>query len=315
MPRFEPQIKAKKETSTEAELIIGPFEPGMGHTVGNALRRVLLSYLPGAAVTELRIENILHEFSTIEGIKEDVIEIILNIRKVNFKMDLPKPLIVTLDIEGITQAKAGNLHCPANIEVINKDLVIANLTTKKSTLKMELKVEFGRGYHLSDEQKAKVGVILFDADFSPIKRVSYKVEPARVGRVSDLDQVHFEIVTDGTTTPRDALYQAAAELNEHFNILKQETAVKRVWEEIKEEKRMPAQRKLKPIYLEEFNLPTRLLNALKEGGVQTIEDINNLGSEGIKKIKNVGPKSVTLINRVIEERQKEKEEKEQEKEE
>ncbi|MBU0708628.1 DNA-directed RNA polymerase subunit alpha [Patescibacteria group bacterium] len=303
MPLFDPEIKIEKETDTEAILLVGPLERGLGHTVGNSLRRVMLSYLSGAAVTEMRIGEVPHEFSTIKGVKEDVIELMLNVKRVNFKMDSLKPLIVTIEAEGVGKVKAGDLKCPAGLEILNKDLVLANLTDKKAKLRMELKVENGRGYALVDQQQAKVGVILIDADFSPVRKVAYRVEPVRKGRVSGLDQVVFEIVTDGSTTPRDALRQAAAVLEEHFSLLKEGAEVQVTWDETQEVKKEVEVVSSPPLeYLEELNLPTRLLNALKEAGVQTLEDIDRVGEEGLLKIKNVGPKSISLISKARETR-------------
>jgi len=296
--RFEPKIQIKKEEDREV-LVVGPFERGLGHTIGNGLRRTLLSYLPGAAVTEVIIDGVPHEFSTVPGLREDVIELVLNIKKIIFKMEVAKPLIVTLDATGPGEVKAGDLKCPTGIEVLNKDMVLAHLADKKSRLKMELKVEFGRGYHLVDQQKSKVGLILVDADFSPVKTVAYRVEPARVGRVTGLDQIVFDIKTDGSITALEALKEASGVLEEHFALLKGDIEVREVWHEDQVEKRVIPQKPPRPVYLEEFNLPTRLTNALREAGIQTIEDVKKAGLEKLKKVKNVGPKSVELLTQTL----------------
>ncbi len=298
----ELKLTIKKENETEGTLVIGPLQRGMGHTIGNSLRRVMLSFLAGAAVTEMRIEGVAHEFSTIKGVKEDVIEILLQVKKINFKMTVNKPLIVTLDVKGPATVTAGDLHCPSGIEVLNKDLVLAHLTDKKARLKMELKVELGRGYRIVEQEKARVGTILVDADFGPVRQVSYRVQPTRVGRQTGLDQVEMEIKTDGSLSPSEALREAATVLYEHFSFLQSGAVVRRTWEEEQGRPAAEVKRNLPemPVYLEEFNLPTRLLNALKEAGIQTLEDLQNTPAEKLNKVRNIGPKSLELLQQILE---------------
>lgn len=302
MPRFEPELKAKMESDSKGIVEIGPLEEGLGHTLGNSLRRTVLSYLPGAAVTEVRAEGVAHEFTAIEGIKEDMIEVLLNIKRINFKMEVKKPQIVTLEAEGVGEVTAGDLRCPTGVEVLNTDLVLANLTKEDAVLELRLKVEFGRGYRAVDKQKSKVGVILMDADFSPVRKVAYHVEPARVGRVSDLDKVVFDIETDGSISPEAALLQAAAVLEQHYGLIKQNVEVEQVWGE--DEQQLPKEKEEKPkkrrVYLEELNLPTRVLNALRKSGVETVEDLKELEEEELSSIKNIGPKSIEMIEESLE---------------
>lgn len=294
MARFQTKVKIEEQKADYGRFVIEPLEPGFGPTLGNSLRRVLLSSLAGAAITQVKIAGVAHEFSTLPGVKEDTVELILNLQRVNFAMTKKQPTIVSLSATGPKEVVAGDLRCPTGIEVVNKDFHLATLADKKAKLEFETTVEYGRGYRLA-ETGLPVGVIPLDSNFSPVKRVSYKVEATRVGRITNLDKLVLEIFTNKAARPKDVLAQAAAILVEQFRIIAGETLV--------EEALGPKQEKpeiLRPkIYIEELNLPTRVQNILKKAKVETVSDLEERGEEGLAKVKNVGPKTLKLILRKV----------------
>ena len=287
------------ETHKNRQVVaIEPLERGFGHTLGNALRRVMLGHLNGVAITRVKIDSAQHEFTSLPGVSEDAVELIQNLKGINFKMTQIKTTIVTLDASGEGEVTAGNLKCPTGIEVLNKDLHLATLADKKSKLKLELTVEYGKGYLLPDDhEKKSVGVILLDANFSPVQLVSYRIETARVGRVTDLDSLVMDITTDGSLVPKDAIQKAATILAEHFNLLAGDTSVFTP-REVKDTSVEPAP--TKSLYLEEIGLPTRVLNTLKKAGAETVDDLLEIGEEGISNIKNIGPKTAKMLMKKIE---------------
>ncbi|MCA9397338.1 DNA-directed RNA polymerase subunit alpha, partial [candidate division WWE3 bacterium] len=285
MPLLDTEVIINEKKDNYGKFTISPLDKGYGHTVGNALRRILLGSLNGASVTQVKFADASHEFTTIPGVKEDVVELVLALKKINFKMDKKQTTVVTLDITGPGTVTAGDIHCPAGIEVINKDLEIANLSDKNSVLKAELIVEYGRGYRLVEEKKTDVGAIFLDADFSPVKRVSYKVEDTRVGKLTDLDKLTLEIHTNGSFDCEEALKQAAAILVDQFALIAKGAEVERLESEKKVvKKEAPKQEKI--IYLEELELPTRVLNTLRKAGLEKAEDVVERGEEGLMEIKN-----------------------------
>ena len=307
MPLLETEVTKDEKKENYGRFIISPLDKGYGHTVGNALRRVLLSSLNGAAVTQVKFEEASHEFTTIPGVKEDVVELILRLKKINFKMEKKQTTVVTLDMTGPGTVTDEDIHGHAGLEVINKDLEIANLADKNSELKAELIVEYGRGYRLVEEKKGEIGTIYLDADFSPVKRVSYKVEDTRVGKLTDLDKLTIEIHTNGSFDSEDALKQAGAILVDQFDLISKGAEVERLESEKKVvKKELPTQEKI--IYLEELELPTRVLNTLRKAGLEQAEDVVERGEEGLMEIKNVGPKIATSV---LEKAQKAVEEKEE----
>lgn len=293
---LQTETKIIEQSKDFAKIAIEPLKQGFGHTLGTALRRVLLSYLPGAAITSVKIEGVSHEFSTLPGVKEDMVEFILNLKKINFKMESQKPTIVTLSSIGPKEILASDLKLPTGLEVVNKDLHLADLTGKKSQLNCEITVEYGRGYRLPIDEEGAVGTLLLDANFSPITRVNYKVESTRVGRITNLDRLIFEIWTNGALTPQEALKQAAAILVEEFEKIKGGARLIRLEEEEKKPGVLKAESVDKPkVYLEELGLPTRTVNSLKKGGIETIEDVKKAEEEGLTKVKNVGPKTIKMV--------------------
>lgn len=215
------QVKEGDSKGDLAQFIIEPLSPGFGLTIGNAIRRVLLSSLPGAAITSIRIDGVAHEFSTIKGVSEDVVDLILNLKQVRFKIDSSEPQVVVLDVKGPHLATATDFKCPTGIKVINKDAKVAELVAGGKLL-LEATVERGRGYlptELRKEDKLPIGVIAIDAAFAPIKRVNYQVENTRVGKMTNFDRLILDIETDGSISPQDALMQSADILVDHFSVL------------------------------------------------------------------------------------------------
>ncbi len=214
-----PKIIKKKDNKAVFE--IGALYPGYGVTIGNSLRRVLFSSLPGAAVTQVKIKGVSHEFSTIPGVLEDVINIILNLKQLRFKYYTEEPQKVELKIKGVKEVKASDFKTPTQVEIVNKDLYIASLTNPKAVLEMELTIEKGLGYSPVEQrkrEKIEIGVIALDAFFTPIRAVKYYVENMRVGRRTDFDKLRIDIETDGTITPEQAFSQASELLFRHFSL-------------------------------------------------------------------------------------------------
>lgn len=299
MPKLETQIKAEKQKKDYGKFIIEPLEPGFGHTLGNSLRRVLLSFLPGAAVTQVKIAGVPHQFSTIPGVTEDTVQLILNLKKINFKMDIKKPTVITLDKTGPGDVLAGDLSCPTGTEVVNKNEHLATLADKKTKLEIEILVKYGRGYQLP-EKNLGIGVLPIDSNFSPVTRVNYDVESTRVGKLTNLDKLILEVYTTGAVPPKDALQQAAAILTEQFSKIKGGVEAEKLPEEEKKEEEKKEPEKEKKIYLEEINLPTRIINILKKAGYETLNDLVGKTEEDFMQIKNIGPKTIALIREKLE---------------
>lgn len=285
-----PELKTREESENKATFIIEPLYSGYGMTLGNALRRVILSSLGGAAVTAVKIDNVSHEFSAIEGVKEDVVELILNLKRVRFKVYSDEPQFIVLQKTGKGEVKASDIKTGADIEIVNPDQVIATLDNAKSKLGMEIKVEKGRGYvpvESREQEKLEVGMIAVDALYSPIQRVRYNVENTRVGQMTDLDRLVMEIETDGTTAPADALSQAAEILVDHFSVVAgkgQPSASAIDGEDHGENDAVK-------ISIEEVNFTPRTANALVNNNVKTIKDVLKLSDQELKELKGFGAKA------------------------
>lgn len=289
VPSF--QIKKEKETNDFGQFIIEPLEQGYGYTLGNVLRRVLLASLPGAAITQVKIGGVRHKFSTLAGLKEDTIELILNIKQIRVKYEGEKAIRLRLEKSGPGEVKAGDIKTPAQVEIVNKDQVLANLADRKAKLKVEFQVETGVGYLLAEERKTeKIGVILVDAAFSPIKRVNYRVEATRVGRRANLDRLVLEITTDGTIKPSQALKKAAKTLAAFFNQIVKPKKLKVKKEEVK-----TISGEAMKLTVEELELPTRIVNALRKGGYGTVSDLSAAQTADLAKVKNLGEKSIGTV--------------------
>lgn len=292
-------IKSQKETADYGEFVFEPLEQGYGHTLGNALRRVLLTSLPGAAVTQVKIGGVRHQFSTIEGLKEDMVELILNIKQIRLKYKGEKPVKIRLEAQGPGEVKTGKIKAPAGVEIVNPDHILGHLADKKSILKLEMVVESGLGYLLAEERKSDaLGVIPVDASFSPVIRVNYQVEATRVGRRTDLDRLILEVTTDKTIPPGEALKEAAKILAAFFKQIVEPKEVS-----VEEEKKDELPSEVLRLTVEELNLPTRIANALRKGGYETVADLTAATVADIAKVKNLGGKSTKVIQAALSEKE------------
>ncbi len=292
------KIKTELEKDNYAKMTVEPLDSGFGHTLGNGLRRVLLSALDGAAVTSVKIDGVAHQFSTLNGVLEDVIELILNIKKIRIKVASEKPIRLILKASGKKEVKAGDFEIEGDGQIVNPDLHVATLTDAKAKLNMELTAQQGKGYSMAEERKTdEIGVISVDALFTPVEAVNYSVEPTRVGRRADFDKLVLEVTTDGTLKPIEAVNKAAKILSESFQ---------RVYEPVAEEEVEESSPKISDEVLkmtvEELDLPVRITNALKAFEVNTIEDLINVPKSQLMKAKNLGTKSVLLISEKLAER-------------
>jgi len=285
------QIKKEKETDQYGSFIIEPLAQGYGNTLGNALRRVLLTSLKGAAIVQVKINGIKHRFSTLEGLKEDIIELILNIKQIRLCYDGEKPAELKLEKAGPGEVKAGDIKVPAKVKIVNPDLVLGSLATKNHRLKLEMLAESGYGFVPAEEREVeKLGVIPLDASFSPVQRVNFRIEATRVGRRTDLDRLILEIFTDGTIKPGQALKEAAGILVDYFQ---QVVEPKRAPREKKKIEEFPAE--VLKLTVEEIDLPTRIANTLRKGGYGTVEDLAKTTYLDLVKIKNLGEKSIKIV--------------------
>lgn len=287
------QISEVEATADKAKLIIEPLEQGYGHTLGNSLRRVLLSSLPGAAITAINIDGVDHQFSTLEGVSEDVIELILNLKQVRVKAQENESGIMRLNVKGPKEVTAADIKPESGFEIMNLDQPIAVLAKGKS-LDIEMTVETGIGYAVSNQEENEVvGQIDLDALFSPVVKVSYKVEATRVGRRTDFDRIVMDVQTDGTITPLEAVKQAAQILAKQFAQVFNPVVIE---EKVEEPLLSPEEAETLRLTVEELDLPTRIANALRKGGFKTVGDLVGAKKEEVAKVKNLGGKSVDLIN-------------------
>lgn len=292
------KIKLEKESENYAQIAIEPLEAGFGHTLGNSIRRILLTSLEGAAITSVKIDGISHRFSTIDGVLEDVIEIILNLKKIRLNVHSEKGIKLSLKVSGKKEVTAKDLEIEGDGEIANPDQHIATLTDNKSKLTMEMEAIKGKGYSVSDERKInQIGVISVDALFTPVISVNYNVEPTRVGRSNDFDKLILDVTTDGTITPLDAVNQAARILSEAFRKIYEPD----LEEEVEELDSKVSDEVLK-LTIEELDLPVRITNALKAIEINNIEDLINMPRPQLLKAKNLGTKSISLISEKLAER-------------
>ena len=281
-----------------ASVVIEPLEPGYGHTLGNALRRVLLSSLPGSAITMVRIDGVDHQYSTLEGMTEDVVEMILNLKQVRVKATTSEDAAtINLEAKGPGEVTAADMKPEAGIEVVNPEQHLLTLA-KGQSVKLEATVEAGVGYQTAHENKSEIiGEIPVDALFSPVVKVSYQVEQTRVGRRTDFDKIVMQIQTDGTISPLDAVNSAAKILSRQFQ---------QVFDPVLPEPEdvgpelTPEEAETLRLTVEELDLPTRIANALRKGGFKTVADLQSAPRVTITKVKNLGEKSVEIIDEALE---------------
>lgn len=298
-PRIE--CVEASEDNTYARFTIEPLERGYGNTLGNALRRVLLSSLPGAAVTSVKIEGVLHEFSTIPGVVEDTTEIILNLKKLRFKMHQKEA--VTLRLEAVSEGTvtgADIIAADADIEVLNPDQIIATLDTNGKLI-AELTVASGRGYSPAEQNKTEdqpIGVIPVDSIFSPVQRVNFQIENTRVGQVTDYDKLTLEVWTDGSTTPEEAISLSAKVLIEHLDLF---CSLSKKAEDIEVmvEKEEDDKDKTLEMPIEELTLSVRSYNCLKRAGINYVHELTQKTENEMVKVRNLGKKSLEEVQQTL----------------
>ncbi len=296
------EFEADSLTNTYGKFSAEPFERGFGTTIGNSLRRVLLSSLEGAAVTSIKIENVLHEFSSVPGVVEDVTDIILNIKKLRFKMHTDKPKTITIDVEGPGAVYGSHIDTDADIEVLTPDLLIATLD-KDTRFTIEMAVKKGRGYVSSEKNKEPdmpIGVIPIDSIYSPIQKVNFWVESARVGQETDYDKLIMEVLTDGSVRPDDAVAYAAKILKDHLGIFinfeEEGEMIETEAEEIEDKFNENLLRSVN-----ELELSVRSANCLKNANIKTIADLVQKSEGEMLKTKNFGRKSLNEIKEILSE--------------
>ncbi len=290
------------EDNTYGKFVVEPLERGYGTTLGNSLRRILLSSLPGAAVSSIKIQGVLHEFSTIPGVLEDVSEIILNIKNIAAVMYSDEPVMLKIEAEGSGEITAGDITTGSEVEILNKDLHIATLEDD-AKLYMELEMTRGRGYVPAERNKKDnqpIGVIPIDSIYTPVKKVNFKVENTRVGQITDYDKLTLEVWTDGTIKPDEATSLGAKILNEHLNLFI--TLTEHVNDvEIMVEKEEDKKEKVLEMTIEELDLSVRSYNCLKRAGINTVEELTQKTEEDMMKVRNLGKKSLEEVQQKLEE--------------
>ena len=282
-----------------AKFAIEPLERGFGQTLGNSLRRVLLSSLPGVAVSSCKIEGVQHEFSTVPGVKEDVAEIILNLKNISAVLHSDGPKLVTIDARGECEVTAGDIKCDEEVEIVNPDLHIATLNSD-AHLQMQITLEKGRGYVVADRNKTPnmpIGVIPVDSIFTPIRKVNYTVENTRVGQITDYDKLTLEVWTDGSIAPDEATSLAAKILNSHLLLFVNLT------DNVPTVDLMPAQddkqEKVLEMTIEELDLSVRAYNCLKRAGINPVAELVQRNQEDMMKVRNLGKKSLEEVEQKL----------------
>jgi DNA-directed RNA polymerase subunit alpha len=287
-PMFE--IKEEKKETNYGRFVISPLEQGYGLTIGNALRRVLLTSLPGMAITSVKISGVKHQFSMLSGMKEDTVEFILNLKKVRFSGSAEKPVKATLDVDKGGEFKAKDIKIGGGIEVANPDLVLGTLN-KGSKLSVDMTVESGFGFSPAEDRPSDtIGLIPVDASFSPIKRVSYKIEETRVGRLTNYDKLLLEIWTDGTIEADEAIKESAKVLIAYFSQVVNPKKVEKKEEAPKDDLGLVGK-----LSVEEIGLPTRVANALIKAGFETVEQLAHAKKGDLVKVRNLGEKSLKIV--------------------
>ena len=297
MIEFEkPNITKIDENKDYGVFVVEPLERGYGTTLGNSLRRVLLASLPGAAVTSINIEGVLHEFDTVPGVREDVMQIILNVKGIAVKSYVQDEKIIELDVEGPAEVTAGDILTDSDIEIVNPDHYLFTIG-EGSSFKATLTVNSGRGYVPADQNKkddAPVGTLAVDSIYTPVTKVNYQVEPARVGSNDGFDKLTLEILTNGTIIPEDALGLSARILTEHLNLFTNLTEIAIATDVMKEVDTASDDRVLERT-IEELDLSVRSYNCLKRAGINTVYDLTEKSEAEMMKVRNLGRKSLEEV--------------------
>ena len=293
------EVAEISEDKKYGKFVVEPLETGYGITLGNSLRRIMLSSLPGAAVSQVKIEGVLHEFSSIPGVKEDVTEIIMNIKSLALRnnSDTNEPKTAYIEYEGEGVVRAADIQVDQDIEILNPDLVIATLSGKDTKLYMELTITKGRGYVGADKNKTDdlpIGVIAVDSIYTPVERVNVTVENTRVGQITDFDKLTLDVYTNGTLVPDEAVSLAAKVLSEHLCLFI-DLSENAKTAEIMVEKEDDEKEKVLEMSIDELELSVRSYNCLKRAGINTVEELTNKTSEDMMKVRNLGRKSLEEV--------------------
>lgn len=299
MIEFEkPNIHKVEETDSYGKFVVEPLERGYGTTLGNSLRRVLLASLPGAAITSIQIDGVLHEFSTVEGVTEDVTQIILNLKKVSLKLDSEEQKDLEIDVKGPAEVTAGDIQGDGEVEVLNPDLYIATVADG-AELHIRMTADKGRGYLSANDNKARmddlaIGVLPIDSIYTPIERVNYTVENARVGQRNDYDKLTLDVWTDGSLTPTEAVSLGAKILTEHLAMFVNLTEEAQN-AQVMVEKEETHKEKMLEMTIEELDLSVRSYNCLKRAGINTVKELTDRTEADMMKVRNLGQKSLEEI--------------------
>jgi len=298
----KPNVSIKHKDDFSGEFIIEPLERGFGHTLGNSIRRVLLSSIEGVGITRIRVEGIMHEFSTLDGMKEDMIEFITNLKGVVFRMESDGPVLLKLEKKGPGTVKASAIKLSSDVEIVNPDAYICTLT-KKGKLNAEIRIEKNKGYKNAEENVVEgepLGVIPIDTIFSPVRLVRFKVENTRVGQMTNFDRLSINIKTNGSVKPEDVLSQASKIINDYMALLidlsDKESKGKPIFEEIEEE-----DKKQEYPSIEELELSVRAYNCLKREGIDSVEKLLEYSEDELLDIRNFGQKSIQEVKDKIKE--------------
>jgi DNA-directed RNA polymerase subunit alpha len=297
-----PEIKTVKEDENVGVFTIEPLYPGYGMTIGNSLRRVMLSSLPGAAVTSIKIKGVTHEFTSLPGVKEDALQMILNFKMLRVRVHQGDKHTLTLSVKGAKEVKAGDIKGNADVEVINKDLYLFTTVGPKAEIEIEIEVETGRGYIAAEDKKEKKSIseITMDSLFSPIEKISYLVENTRVGQATNFDKITMQITTDGSVSPKQAMADAARILVEQFSLIAGEREPTKI-KERKTSTPLLKDEKLDELSVEEVDFSTRTINALLKNNIKTIGQLAKLSIEDIGSLRGMGSKAQEEIGEKIKE--------------
>ena len=304
MQRFERaefEVKEYVESENYGKFILSPLERGFGTTIGNALRRVLLSSLPGAAVFSIKVDGVYHEFTSIPGVREDVSMIILQLKQLIMKIEDDEVYTLQISANGPCTVTAGDIICPAQVEILNKDLEIAHLENGVS-LEMELKAKNGRGYVSADVNKQRnqgssqgIGTVFTDSIYTPTEKVAYNVEPTRVGEEVKYDSLEMEVWTDGSINPQKALSMAAKILMDHLAVIANINDEVVVMEDVLKESGIEQQNKGQQLMIEDLDLSVRSYNCLKRAGIQTVDELTQKTEDEMMRVRNLGKKSLKEV--------------------
>jgi DNA-directed RNA polymerase subunit alpha len=299
-----PKVESDVLTRDYGRFVIGAMEQGYGVTIGNSLRRVLLSSLPGAAITSMRLTDVHHEFSDVPHVKEDVMQLMLNVKQIRMRMLGEGPMRMRVEVRGEGVVTAGDIIAPPEIEITNPDLYLFTTDSNKARLDIEFQVEAGHGYSPAEQRgKLPIGELPVDAIYSPVKRVNFEVEAARVGQMTNYDRLILEIWTDGTIRPQDALRQAALVLVQHLQLIAGVSLEEATPEGGAESKGIPSELGMKPI--EDLELSVRVYNALKRTGISTIGDLLDMIEKNggtLTNLRNFGEKSMAELKEKLQAR-------------